>query len=209
MAKRARRPEARPDEILDAALAVFSEQGFAGARVEDIAARAGLSKGAVYLYFDSKHDMLKALVRRLADRVMGAAEFVVNADHGDAEQTLRTLLAFMGAQLADPTVSAAPRLIIAEAQRFPEIAAFYRDTVLVRAQRLLARLIDLGVAQGTFRDVDRAVAIRCCAGPMLVHMLFSTVFHDPNNPGPAPEVIGAGIADMILNGLKKKDGPSP
>lgn len=209
MTKRARRPEARPDEILDAALEVFSEQGFAGARVEDIATRAGISKGAVYLYFDSKHEMLKALVRRLAERVMGTAEFVVDAQHGDAELTLRTFLAFMGAQLADPRVSAAPRLIIAEAQRFPEIAAFYRDTVLVRGQRLLARVIDLGVEQGVFRDVDRAVAMRCCAGPMLAHMMLSTAFADPKNPGPPADVVGAGIADMILNGLKKKDGATP
>ncbi|MGE4064432.1 MAG: TetR/AcrR family transcriptional regulator [Rhodospirillaceae bacterium] len=209
MAKRARRPEARPDEILDAALAVFSEQGFAGARVEDIAARAGLSKGAVYLYFDSKHEMLKALVRRLADRVMGAAELLVSADHRDAEQTLRNTVAFLGAQLADPSISMAPRLIISEAQRFPEIAAFYRDTVLIRGQKLLARLIDLGVEQGTFRDVDRAVAMRCCGGAMLAHMLLSTVFCDPKNPGPSGEVIGAGIADVILHGLKKRDGASP
>jgi len=206
MAKRTRRPEARPDEILDAALAVFSAQGFAGARIEDIAARAGLSKGAIYLYFESKDAMLKALVRRLADRVMGAAEFVVDADHGDAEQTLRMLLAFLGAQLSDPNVSAAPRLVIAEAQRFPEIAKFYRDTVLVRGQRLLTRLIDLGVKQGVFRDVDRAVAMRCCVGPMLAHMLLSTVFYDPDVPGNSPEIIGAGIADMILNGLKPKNG---
>jgi AcrR family transcriptional regulator len=209
VAKRARRPEARPDEILDAALDVFSEQGFAGARVEDIAARAGISKGAVYLYFESKDSMLKALVRRLADRVMGAAEVVINADHGDAELTLRTLLAFLGAQLADPRVSKAPRLIIAEAQRFPEIAAFYRDTVLIRGQKLLARLIDLGVKQGVFRDIDRAIAMRCCAGPMLAHMMLSTVFADPKNPGPAPDIVGAGIADLILNGLKIKDGATP
>lgn len=208
MAKRARRPEARPDEILDAALAVFSEQGFAGARVEDIAARAGLSKGAVYLYFDSKLEMLKALVRRLADQVMGAAEVVVEADHGDAEKTLRTVLAFLARQLANPVVSAAPRLVIAEAQRFPEIAAFYRDTVLVRAQRLLARLIDRGVAQGTFRDVNRAVAMRCCGGPMLAHMLLCTVFADPCNPGPSGDIVGDGIADLVLNGLKKNDGAS-
>lgn len=209
MAKRARRPEARPDEILDAALAVFSAKGFAGARVADIAARAGISKGAVYLYFDSKHEMLKALVRRLADRVMGKAELVIDTEHGDAERTLRTILAFLAAQLADPRVAAAPRLIIAEAQRFPEIAAFYRDTVLVRGQKLLARVIDLGVAQGVFRDVDRAVAMRCCGGPMLAHMMLSTVFADPKTPAPSAEVIGAGIADMILNGLKKKNGALP
>lgn len=208
MKRRLRRPEARPDEILDAALEVFSEVGFAGARVEDVASRAGLSKGALYLYFDSKEALLKALVRRLADRVVGAAESLVAADSADAEKTLRSLLTFMALQLSNPRVSAAPRIVIAEAQRFPEIAAIYRSAVIDRAQRLLAGLIDRGVAQGVFRDVDRAVALRGCAGPMMVHMLLSTVFADPANPGPAPDVIANGIADMILNGLKSKDGAS-
>ncbi len=208
MSTRARRPEARPDEILDAALGAFSELGFAGARIDDVAARAGLSKGAVYLYFKSKEDLLMALVRRLADRVVGAAEGLATAKGADAEATLRMLLTFMAVQLSDPRVSAAPRIVIAEAQRFPELAAFYRSAVIDRAQRLLTGLIDRGVAEGVFRDIDRAVALRGCAGPMLVHMLLSTVFADPKNPGPAPDVLASGIADMILNGLKVKDGAS-
>lgn len=208
MSTRARRPEARPDEILDAALGAFSELGFAGARIDDVAARAGLSKGAVYLYFKSKEDLLMALVRRLADRVVGAAEGLATAKGADAEATLRVLLTFMAVQLSDPRVSAAPRIVIAEAQRFPELAAFYRSAVIDRAQRLLTGLIDRGVAEGVFRDIDRAVALRGCAGPMLVHMLLSTVFADPKNPGPAPDVLASGIADMILNGLKVKDGAS-
>ncbi len=205
MARRARRPEARPDEILDAALAVFSEVGFAGARVEDIAARAGLSKGAVYVYFESKELMLKALVRRLADRVVGAAEMLVQSNaQADAEQTLRSLLTFMAMQLSNPKVSAAPRLVLAEAQRFPEIAALYRDDVIGRARQLLGKLCDRGIAQGVFRAVDRDVMLRSCAGPMLAHMMLSTVFADPKNPAPPPEVIAGGIADLVLNGLRPR-----
>jgi AcrR family transcriptional regulator len=202
---RTRRPEARPDQILDAALAVFSEQGFAGARVEDIAKRAGLSKGAIYLYFESKDAMLKGLVRRLADGVVGAAEGLVDPNR-DASVTLRSLVAFMVVQISNPQVSAAPRIVIAEAQRFPELAAFYRETVIARGHRLLTRLIDLGVSQGVFRDVDREVLLRTCIGPLLAHMLLTSVFIDPQNPGPPPEVIGAGIADMILNGLNPNNG---
>ena len=202
MARRVRRPEARPDEILDAALAVFSETGFAGARVEDIAARAGLSKGAVYLYFESKEEMLKALVRRLADRVVGAAEtLVATQPQADAEKTLRMLVTFMATQLSDPKVSAAPRLVLAEAQRFPEIGALYRDAVIARGRQLLARLCDLGVAQGTFRNIDREILLRACAGPLIAHMLLSTVFSDPAKPDPAPEIVAQGLTDIILHGV--------
>jgi AcrR family transcriptional regulator len=205
MAKRSRRPEARPDEILDAALAVFSTQGFAGARIEDIAARAGLSKGAIYLYFESKDAMLKALVRRLADGIVGTAEGFLESS-ADAEATLRALLTFIVVQLSKPEISAAPRIVIAEAQRFPEIALFYREQVIARGERLLSRLIDRGVNQGAFRDINRDVALRACIGPLLAHMLLSTVFARPDEPRPSPDIIANGIADMILNGLKPKSG---
>jgi AcrR family transcriptional regulator len=203
--KRARRPEARPEEILDAALAVFAELGFARAKVEDVAARAGLSKGAVYLYFDSKTAILTALVRRLADRVIGAAEAVVEANaEGDAEKTLRALLTYLAIQISDPKISAAPRLVIAEAHAFPEIAALYRDVVLSRVQRLVTRLCERGVAQGIFRRVEPEVLLRIFGGPMVAHMLLSTVFAKPGVPPLAPETLARGIADMILEGLKKR-----
>lgn len=205
MSLRVRRPEARPEEILDAALGVFSEMGFSAARVEDIAVRAGLSKGALYLYFESKHAILKALVRRLADRVVGAAEALVEADSGDAEETLRTLLTFIGIQITNPKVSAAPRLVLAEAQRFPEIATLYREAVISRGQAVIAKLCDRGVAEGKFRDIDRDVVLRVCMGPMLAHMLLSTVFADPADPWTSPEEMARGLADMVLNGLKVRN----
>lgn len=199
---RKRRPEARPEEILDAALGVFTELGFAGARVEDIAARAGLSKGAVYVYFDSKHAILTALVRRLADRVIGAAEALVESGaEVSAEQTLRSLLGFIIVQISDPKISAAPRLVIAESQRFPEIGAMYRDVVLSRVRRLIGRLLERGVAQGAFRPMEPDVLLRMCGGPIVAHMFLTTVFADPAAPGPSADVIAKGIADMVLNGL--------
>lgn len=206
---RVRRPEARPDEILDAALAVFGEVGFAAARVEDIATQAGVSKGVIYLYFESKEAMLKALVRRLADGMVGAAEALVasGAAGGDTEKMLRTLITFMITQISNPAASAAPRLVLAEAQRFPEIAAFYRDAVIARATLVITGLLKRGVAEGVFRNIDPAVLLRACAGPMLVHMFLGTVFADPDKPAPPPETIAAGIADLIFNGIKTRHSP--
>jgi len=204
--KRARRPEARPDEILDAALTVFARQGFASARVEDIAKEAGLSKGAVYLYFDSKESMLKALVRRLADRVIGAAEALVEAQADvDAEKTLRSLLTFIIGQIADPKLAAAPRVVITEAPRFPEIAALYRDAVLTRVRKILTKICERGAAQGVFRAVEPDVLLRTCGGPVVAHLMLTTVF---NMPAAKPDEVGNCIADMVLNGLKKRQGQS-
>ena len=116
---RRRRPEARPDEILDAALSVFVEQGFTAARVEDIAKRAGLSKGAVYLYFPSKEAMLEALVEQSAARVADALSDLAEAGAElDPEVALRTGLRMALSTLSQPEISAAPRLILAEAARF-------------------------------------------------------------------------------------------
>jgi len=203
--RRVRRPEARPDEILDAALAVFTELGFARAKVEDVAKRAGLSKGAVYVYFDSKAAILTALVRRLADRIVGVPEALVEAHaEGNAEQTLRMLLGYLVTQISDPKISAAPRLVIAEAHAHPEIAALYRDVVLARARRIITRLYERGVAQGIFRPVEPDILLRLFGGPMIAHMLLTTVFARPGEPTLPPDVLARGIADTILDGLKKR-----
>jgi AcrR family transcriptional regulator len=208
--KRVRRPEARPEEILDAALAVFSEMGFARAKMEDVAKRAGLSKGAVYVYFDSKNAVLTAIVRRLADRVIGAAEVLVEANaEMDVEKTIRMLLGFMIKQISDPKISAAPRLVIAEAHAFPEIGALYRDVVLSRAKRIITRMCERGAAQGLFRSVEPDVLLRLFGGSLVAHMLLSTVFAKPGEPILPPEVIAKGIADMILEGLKTRPEVTP
>jgi AcrR family transcriptional regulator len=209
MVRRARRPEARPDEILDAALDVFSELGFSGARVEDIAARAGLSKGAIYLYFPSKQAMLEALVRRLADRVVGAAENLVATDGADADKLLRKVLGFVVVQISNPKVSAAPRIVLAEAQRFPDIAVMYRELVISRGRRVIAGLCRRGVEQGVFRDVDPEILLRAAVGPILAHMFLSTIFFDPEKPGPAPETVAQGLADILLIGLKVRSADTP
>ena len=107
-------------------------------------------------------------------------------------------------QISNPAVSAAPRLVMAEAQRFPELGALYRDVVLARVRRLITRICECGIAQGKFRDVNPEVLLRMCGGPVVAQMMLTTIFADPAQPGPAPETIATGIADMVLNGLKIK-----
>ena len=209
---RRRRPEARPDEILDAALAVFSEKGFAAARMEDVAKRAGLSKGAVYLYFDSKEAVFEALVRRFAETVVGAAakRFAAMGED-DPEAALRTAIAFLVKALADPAVSAAPRLVIAEAQRFPEIAQLYRREVIAVGQRAFEGLLARGVERGVFREVPFDAAKRAFMGPVIVHMILSHVFPDPDAPAPAADAdaLAAALADLLLNGLRPRPTRDP
>ena len=206
-----RRPEARPEEILEAALAVFGEQGFATARVEDIAKRAGLSKGAVYLYFPSKEAMLNALVERSAGALARSLEsYVATEAPADPETTLRGILRFMLTAMNSAEISAAPRLVLTEAHRFPELATYYREHVLDIARRSLRRLLEIAVEQGVFREVDIDAFMRVMAGPGIVHMAMVNIFSLPPQNLTDPAELADAISDILLHGLKPrpKDTPS-
>ena len=125
-----RRAEARPDEVLDAALELFTQKGFSATRVDDIAAKAGISKGAVYLYFPSKEAILEGLVRRavlpIADHALG----MISHYDGDPRFAVSMVMKMIGGRLSDPKLLAVPRLIIREVVHFPHLAEMYRREVL-------------------------------------------------------------------------------
>lgn len=171
-----RRADARPDEVLDGALELFVEKGFAQTRVEDIAARAGLSKGAVYLYFPSKEAILEGLVKRavvpIADNALGVLENYA----GDPRLVMGTALKLVAGRLSDPKVAAIPRLLIREMVHFPEFAQMYREAVLDRVLPVIERLIARGISEGYFRPVDPALTIRSLVGPLVLHMMLAEIF---------------------------------
>lgn len=171
-----RRAEARPDEVLDAALALFVEKGFAATQVEDIAVRAGLSKGAVYLYFPSKEAILEGLVKRavlpIANNALGLLENYV----GDPRPVISTALKMVAGRLADPRMVAIPRLLIREIINFPEFAQMYRREVLDRVIPAVQRLIQNGIDEGYFRKVDPELTLRSVIGPIIAHMVISELF---------------------------------
>lgn len=205
-----RRPEARPDEILDAALAVFTEKGFAAARMDEVAGRAGLSKGALYLYFPSKEALFVALVHRFAATATAAAgAWVAESASGDPAKALRSALRFLLGVAADPEASAAPRLVLAEAARFPEIAALYRREVVEVGRRAIGALLEEGRRRGIFRRMDSEVAIRAIVGPVIVHMLLTHVLVDDRSR-PAPrldlDAMTDALLDAVLYGLEARPG---
>jgi AcrR family transcriptional regulator len=171
-----RRAEARPDEILDAALEAFEAQGFDAARVEDIAARAGLSKAGVYLYFDSKAALLEALIRREVAPVAARAEAIAAAGAADPPAALRAIATVAFAAFSNPRFFAVPRLVLSISNRFPEIAAVYRAEVIDRARGALIAIVRAGIARGDFRAVNPEAAVRIIAGPMMMEGLLRHVF---------------------------------
>src|ERR687891_1981644 len=166
-----RRKEARPDEILAAALASFAERGFAATRLEEVAARAGISKGTLYLYFKGKEELFEAVVRATLLPNIERLEALAATFEGPSAVLLeRFLLTF--AAVIDSRVGAIPKLVIAEAGNFPELARFYLDEVIRRGLRLIGTILRRGIARGEFRPIDVDHAVFCVIAPMLIAALW-------------------------------------
>ncbi len=166
-AKRTRRKEARPAELLDAALELFVEKGFAAARVEEVAARAGVSKGTLFLYFPSKEILFMEVVRRnIAGRIVEwNAQF--ETFEGSTAEMLRLAMRQWWEQLGATKASGIIKLVIGEARNFPEIAQFYQHEVIEPGHELMRRVLQRGIDQGEFRPVNLDYAIYSVIAPMI------------------------------------------
>lgn len=177
MAKRwQRRKDARPPEILDAALAVFAQKGFAATRLDDVAAKAGITKGTIYLYFDSKQALFEALARQSVGAQIEQIEAQLNAFPGSSPDLLRLVLSTMGHFITTSDRVVLPRLVLAEAANFPKLAEFWRREIIDRGIGLMSGIVRRGIARGEFREIEPQHAARLCVAPMLIIMLWRTTF---------------------------------
>lgn len=165
--KRSRRKEARPAELVDAALELFVEKGFAGTRVDDVAARAGVSKGTLFLYFPSKEELFKEVVRRnISGRIVEwNAQF--ESFSGSTAELLRQAMRQWWQQLGATPASGIIKLVMAEARNFPEMAQFYQREVIEPAHELMRLVLARGITKGEFRPVNLDYAIYSVIAPML------------------------------------------
>jgi AcrR family transcriptional regulator len=177
-----RRKEARPDEILAAALESFAERGFAATRLDDVAARAGISKGTLYLYFKGKEDLFEAVVRARLLPNLERLEALVQTFEGPSGPLLERLLLTM-ADVMGSQVGAIPKLVIAEAGNFPGLARFYLDAVVRRGLRLIGKILRRGIERGEFRAVDVDHAVFCVIAPMLIAALWKNSL-EPHDDAP-------------------------
>jgi AcrR family transcriptional regulator len=163
-----RRKEARPQELLDAALELFVEKGFAATRAEEVAVRAGVSKGTLYLYYPSKEELLKAVIghyltARIAEGAAQAASF-----SGSASELLRGMLIDWWGQLYGSPASGVFKLVITEVRNFPEIGDYYARHVVEPARQLLSGILRQGIASGEFRPVDVDNAVHSLVLPLVM-----------------------------------------
>ncbi len=170
-----RRKDARPGEIVAASLACFAERGFAATRLEDVARRAGVTKGTLYLYFPNKEELFKAVVREAVVANIALGEALVAHSSEPAPVVLEQLIARLQAAMVAPA-SAIPKIVIAEAGNFPDIARFYLKEVIQRGLGLFQRVLKAGVARGEFRPMDVECTAYCIVAPMMLGMLWRHSF---------------------------------
>jgi AcrR family transcriptional regulator len=164
-----RLPGERPAQILDAALDVFAERGVAAARLEDIANRAGLSKGTIYLYFPNKEVLFREVIRQTVVSQIESGERDFEQATTSATVSLERHMRRYWLFIRSPKFAPMFRLIYAELSQHPDLARFYAEEVVTRGHRLLASIIRRGIEQGEFRDVDPLVAARMLSAPFVLH----------------------------------------
>ncbi len=199
-----RRPEARPAQIIDAALDVFGQKGLANARLEDIAARAGVSKGTIYLYFANKEALFREVIRETAIAAIERGE--QRPATGSPTEQLTLVMQRYWEFVRSPAFATIHRLVIGELHQFPDLAKFYAEEVIARGLRLLSGIIRRGVDAGEFREIDPTVAAR-----MLVALfVMNGVWCDkreclPVLEGRDDERVFADIQDFYLHSLLAAD----
>ncbi|MBX3610044.1 MAG: TetR/AcrR family transcriptional regulator [Hydrogenophaga sp.] len=208
-ARRARRKEARPGELIDAALALFVEKGFAATRVEEVAARAGVSKGTLFLYFPSKEDLFKAVVREtLAGRFTEwNAEFDVF--EGDSVALVQYAMRSWWERIGMTPASGITKLVMSEAGTFPEIASFYQQEVINPGLDLVRRILQRGVDRGEFRPLDLDHAVYSLIAPMIFLLMWKHSMAPccPSSQQLDPVTFIDTQVDLILHGMLKPSTP--
>jgi AcrR family transcriptional regulator len=169
---RQRRKQARPQELLDAALELFVERGFAATRSEDVAARAGVSKGTLYLYYPSKEELLKEVIRHNVVNLIAEGADIVRQFDGSSAELLAKMLRAWWERVGDAPASGIIKLMTSEARNFPEVARFYVDEVIAPSNRMLAGIIERGIARGEFRaGLNVPEVVHAIVGPLVFMVL--------------------------------------
>ena len=196
-----RRKATRPAEITAAALQVFADHGFAAAKLDDIARRAGVAKGSIYLYFATKEDLFRAVVRAAIVPSMEAVRGATEAFDGPLADLAPRLLAGAAGVLSRPSIAGLARMVIGESRNFPDIARIWHDEVVSPVIDTVSRVIARAQARGEVRTGDPRLLAFSLVGPMIMAMLFRDVFAGAASDPPDLTHLADQHADTVLRGL--------
>ena len=196
-----RRKEARPQELLASAIELFVERGFAATRLEDVARRAGVSKGTLYLYYANKEDLFKAVVRQSILPMIDDAETSVAEFDGHSADLLRQVILSWWIRIGSTKASGISKLILAEADNFPELARFYQEEVMTRRMRMISNMLERGVRRGEFRAIDVPQTAQVLIAPLLMLSTWKHTIGPCERCDLQPEAFLEAFLDITLHGL--------
>jgi AcrR family transcriptional regulator len=204
-----RRKDARPQELLAAALDLFVERGFASTRLEDVAKRAGVSKGTLYLYFTNKEELFKEVVRNSIVPFIGAAEDSIAGFDGHSADLLRSVMVGWWQRLGSTKASGIIKLVMAEAGNFPDIACFYQEEVITRGTNMFASLLERAIARGEFRPMDVTIMTQVLIAPLLMLITWKHSVGPCDQSSLDPLAFLDTFLDMALHGLARPAAELP
>jgi AcrR family transcriptional regulator len=199
---RRRRKDARPQEIVEAGLAEFAAKGFAAAKLEDVARRAGVSKATIYVYYKDKQALFEACMKSQVGPLMDTAETLIDAFPGSSKDLLRLLIATIYQNVVASDARQLLRIIIGESENFPFLAEMHYKQSVSKGEAILKRIIERGIARGEFRDGAYAKVPIVVLGPAIMATIWSLVFQR-YKPLDLDDMLEAHL-DMILNGIEAR-----
>ena len=170
--RRERRKQERPGELLQAALQLFVEKGFAATRVEEVALRAGVSKGTLFLYYDSKEDLFKAVIQAHLSEHFSAWDQEYELFEGSTPDLLRYGIQSWWERIGSTLAGGLTKLVLSESRNFPEVAAYYREQVMRPGQALMQRILQRGIDRGEFQALDVQAASLSLISAMVFLMMW-------------------------------------
>ena len=196
-----RRKEARPGEIVDAALAVFAEKGFAAAKLDDIARRGGISKATLYLYFETKEEIFRAVARAAVALLIEALDSSPEASGGPFGELAPRLLSRAAAMMESGQVPAIARMVIGESRNFPDLARIWHDDVVASVIGIVTGIIARAQERGEVAPGDPRFHAFSLMGPLVMAMLFGEVFGGTGASPPDLQALADQHARTALRGL--------
>jgi AcrR family transcriptional regulator len=201
-----RRKDARPGEIIDAAMDVFVERGFAAAKLDDIARRAGIAKGTLYRYFETKEDIFRAVARHAIATNLQAIEAAGVSVNGSLTDLVALLLRRVADNTGDSRIPAIARMVIGESQTFPDLARIWHDDVAARVLDLVAGIVVRAQERGEVQPGDPRLFAFSIVGPMISALLYHQLFGSFSAQAPDLNALAAQHARTVLHGLLTPTG---
>lgn len=202
-----RRKETRPAELIDAAFEEFVAGGFAATRLEDIARRAGCTKGTIFLYFENKEELFRAMVRQILLPHLAEAEQQVEQHQGSMRDLLAGIMRRRYERMSSGPMSGMPKLIFGEVAHFPQLARFYHDEVIARSHRTIERVLQRGIELGEFRPLDTANVARTAVAPLLLAAMWRHSFAPHLDETIDPKAYFEASLDLLLRGIAAEPAP--